>query len=401
MLSRAFYKKAHKHAQPEFEEEFIEDEFDDLEEVASSSAPAPGAQGQTRAARFAQAQADVQAALKRAKQHGGRSHLPSTRLLNHLVRTSEPAQLPEVLRLVAKWRAASLPALGDETAALLLRRLAQLEADDGHAAVEVLANRDLYGVDVPADLKALYPVFSKLSRPPTTVEGEPATEAEADPAAATGAYRILSSNPADLAFVLHDLAAQHAPASAATDAVVLLSTLAAAVRAGELSTPRVGALVAEVQAAGEEALVRQAQSELGAKWRDIVRMRARVVAEKMREGAHAEVEGWGRGKTTQDSAEADLEAQNDQHLNDLHSKISALRGVTTDIYQDSRAQNTLLDGTSNAFDSFKTSLSNTSTRFVRSVQSGKGGARIQLGIVAGFVLLFLLYKVSTRGGAAP
>lgn len=95
--------------------------------------------------------------------------------------------------------------------------------------------------------------------------------------------------------------------------------------------------------------------------------------------------GWGRGKTTQQSSEADLEAQNDQHLNDLHSKISALRGVrlsicplpssrradpfssprlspssdsarlssllgralqvTSDIYQDSRAQNSLLDGT--------------------------------------------------------
>ncbi|GAA6049908.1 hypothetical protein JCM3770_007045 [Rhodotorula araucariae] len=106
---------------------------------------------------------------------------------------------------------------------------------------------------------------------------------------------------------------------------------------------------------------------------------------------------WGRAE----SNEADLEAQNDQHLHDLHSKISALRGVTTDIYQDSRAQNTLLDGTSNAFDSFKSSLSNTSTRFARSVQSGKGGARIQLGIVAAFVLLFVLWKVSTSGGPAP
>ncbi|GAA5921143.1 hypothetical protein JCM3775_004108 [Rhodotorula graminis] len=111
--------------------------------------------------------------------------------------------------------------------------------------------------------------------------------------------------------------------------------------------------------------------------------------------------GWGRGKTTQQSSEVDLESQNDQHLNDLHSKISALRGVTSDIYQDSRAQNSLLDGTSNAFDSFKTSLSNTSSRFARSVQTGSGAGRIQLGIVAGFVALFLLYKVATRGGSAP
>ncbi|GAA5883073.1 hypothetical protein JCM16303_006076 [Sporobolomyces ruberrimus] len=105
------------------------------------------------------------------------------------------------------------------------------------------------------------------------------------------------------------------------------------------------------------------------------------------------------GKSTQgESSEQDLESQNDQHLDQLHSKIAALRGVTSDIYNDSRGQNTLLDSTGNSFDSFKTSLSNTSTRFARSVQSGKGGARIQLGIVAGFVMLFVLWKLS-RGGS--
>ncbi|GAA6049907.1 hypothetical protein JCM3770_007044 [Rhodotorula araucariae] len=284
---------AHKHAQPEFEEEFVEDEFDDLEEVPSASTASTGAETLTRGARFAEAQAEVQAALKRAKQHGGRSHLPSPRLLNQLVRTSEPAQLADVLRLVAKWRAANLPAPGGETAALLVRRLAQLETDDGHAAVELLANRDLYGVDVPADLKALYSLFAKLSRPQSAAAEatEANAEAEADPAAATGAYRILSTNPVDLAFVLHGLAVQYAPGAAATDAVILLSTLAAAARTGELASARVGALVAQVQAAGEEALVRQAAAgALGARWRDIVRMRARVVAEKMREAGHPEVE---------------------------------------------------------------------------------------------------------------
>ena len=48
---------------------------------------------------------------------------------------------------------------------------------------------------------------------------------------------------------------------------------------------------------------------------------------------------------------------------------------------------------SNTFDSFKTSLSNTSTRFARSVASGKGNARLQLGIVLSFVFLFLLFKM--------
>ena len=53
----------------------------------------------------------------------------------------------------------------------------------------------------------------------------------------------------------------------------------------------------------------------------------------------------------------------------------------------------------NSFDSFKTSLGNTTTRFARSVQSGKGGARIQLGIVGGFVMIFVLWKLF-RGGSA-
>ncbi|GAA5820023.1 hypothetical protein JCM11491_000893 [Sporobolomyces phaffii] len=102
-----------------------------------------------------------------------------------------------------------------------------------------------------------------------------------------------------------------------------------------------------------------------------------------------------------ESSERDLEAQNDQHLDQLHAKIAALRGVTSDIYHDSRAQNSLLDSTGNSFDSFKTSLANTSTRFARSVQSGKGGARIQLGIVCAFVVLFVLYKLSSSSSPSP
>ncbi|KAL7342152.1 hypothetical protein BJY59DRAFT_586132 [Rhodotorula toruloides] len=163
---------------------------------------------------------------------------------------------------------------------------------------------------------------------------------------------------------------------------------------------------------------------------------------------------WGRGKT-QESSDVDLEAQNDQHLNDLHSKISQLRSVsvltTSTRFQsakrarraDSRRRRhrlatlaghdrhlpgfagaelvvgqysepksvpvkpgrrvdpTLSSSQSNTFDSFKTSLSNTSTRFARSVQSGKGPGRIQLGIVVAFVLLFFLYKFSSTRGGSP
>lgn len=47
----------------------------------------------------------------------------------------------------------------------------------------------------------------------------------------------------------------------------------------------------------------------------------------------------------EDSLESGLEQQNDSHLSELHSKLQALRGVTTDIYRDSLSQNTLLDTT--------------------------------------------------------
>ncbi|GAA5911280.1 hypothetical protein JCM8208_004317 [Rhodotorula glutinis] len=287
-------KKASKQVQEEFDDEFVEEEFDDFEED-SPSASSPASETKDRGAQYAQALGNVQQALRRAKKHDGRSYLPSPSLVDHLVRTAEPSQLPEVLSLIAKWRAASLPALPNSIATLLVTRLVKLDVDQGQAAVEVLLNRDLFGVDVPVDLKALYPVFAKVSRPQAAAaaagEGAEASDAPAPvvAAAAPGAYQFLSSSPADVAFALHGLAAQHAPASAPYDALVGLSTLAAALRSGERSSPRVDELVKRVVAVGEDELVQQARG-MSRRWRDIVRMRARVVAEAMREEGHGEVE---------------------------------------------------------------------------------------------------------------
>lgn len=288
--SHTVFKKASKQVQEEFDDEFVEEEFDDFEEDVGSSpsASAPADQTKSRGALYAQALGNVQQALRRAKKHDGRSHLPSPSLVDHLVRAAEPSQLPEVLSLVAKWRSATLPALSASTAALLVKRLVQLEADQGQAAVEVLLNRDLFGVDVPADLEALYPVFAKVSRPQAAAAAEGA-KAAVVAAASPGAYRFESRSPADVAFALHGLATQNAPTSAPHDALVSLSTLAAALRSGERSSPRVDDLVRRVVAVGEDELVRQARA-MSRRWRDIVRMRARVVAEAMREEQHGEVE---------------------------------------------------------------------------------------------------------------
>merc|ERR1711939_281947 len=110
-----------------------------------------------------------------------------------------------------------------------------------------------------------------------------------------------------------------------------------------------------------------------------------------RTGDASAMSSWGRGGGA--DQESNLEAQNDEHLDALHTKLRTLRGVTTDIYNDSMGQNRLLDSTSNVFDSFKTQLANTTGRFTRSVQTGQGGGRMTLYIVGAFVALFLLYKV--------
>ncbi|KAH7930230.1 hypothetical protein BV22DRAFT_992236, partial [Leucogyrophana mollusca] len=98
------------------------------------------------------------------------------------------------------------------------------------------------------------------------------------------------------------------------------------------------------------------------------------------------------------SVEDTYETQNDQRLDELHSKIRTLRGVTTDIYDDAERQNLTLDDTGNAFTSFGTSLAQSSRRAGQAFGlSGHGGirqTRIILYIVAGFLALWIMWKMS-------
>ncbi|TFK50369.1 hypothetical protein OE88DRAFT_1701053 [Heliocybe sulcata] len=66
------------------------------------------------------------------------------------------------------------------------------------------------------------------------------------------------------------------------------------------------------------------------------------------------------------------EAQNDQRLDELHSKIRTLRGVTTDIHDDVERQNLMLDDAGNAFTSFGSSLANSSRRAAHAFGLGGG-----------------------------
>ncbi|KAF8548863.1 hypothetical protein OG21DRAFT_1422321 [Imleria badia] len=97
------------------------------------------------------------------------------------------------------------------------------------------------------------------------------------------------------------------------------------------------------------------------------------------------------------SPETTYETQNDQRLDELHSKIRTLRGVTTDIYDDAERQNLTLDDTGNTFSSFSAQLSHSSRRAAQAFGlSGAGGARqtrIIMYVVGGLFALWLLWRM--------
>lgn len=97
--------------------------------------------------------------------------------------------------------------------------------------------------------------------------------------------------------------------------------------------------------------------------------------------------------------ESTYESQNDARLDQLHSKLQTLRGVTTDIYDDAERQNRMLDDTNDTFSSLGASLSHSSRRvahaFGLSSTGGVRQTRIITYVVGGFLLLWITW--TTRG----
>jgi len=84
------------------------------------------------------------------------------------------------------------------------------------------------------------------------------------------------------------------------------------------------------------------------------------------------------------------ERQNNARLEELSSKVSALRGVTIDIYDSARSQE-VIDSTSETFSSMGTQLKGSATRLTRMAASGNKVAVLKLsGIIIG-VFLVLYY----------
>ncbi|TDL18936.1 hypothetical protein BD410DRAFT_774501 [Rickenella mellea] len=104
------------------------------------------------------------------------------------------------------------------------------------------------------------------------------------------------------------------------------------------------------------------------------------------------------------SRDADTyEAQNDQRLDELHSKIRTLRGVTTDIHDDVERQNLTLDETNNSFSSFGSALSQSSQRAARAfgLQGGVRQCRIIAYCVAFLVAFWFTWRLLSWWRAPP
>ncbi|GAA5873825.1 hypothetical protein JCM3774_000694 [Rhodotorula dairenensis] len=286
-------KKAGKAAHAVEEDEFVEDEFEDdvdsVTEQVGNEAPQRGLYGQDRrAALYEQALGDALAAVAKPKHELKRRPAPEA-ILASLVHSAAPQDLPRVVQVLHQWRQKDLHAPKEATVQHLLKRFSESERpEDG---VALLAERDKYRLDVPAELKATYPLFHALSRPAkTSAAGEAAAaspEDSAEPSSSTGN----PVPPSDAAFVLYDLLELYHPGAASTDPFILLTTLASALRHGEKpSTARVQSVVSHLQALGEDRIIEQVQRQLAKKWQATMRMRARAIAFAMRDLDHAEFE---------------------------------------------------------------------------------------------------------------
>ncbi|KAI1387361.1 uncharacterized protein F4822DRAFT_406223 [Hypoxylon trugodes] len=87
------------------------------------------------------------------------------------------------------------------------------------------------------------------------------------------------------------------------------------------------------------------------------------------------------------------ERQNNARLEELSAKVSSLRGVTVDIYDNARAQD-VIDSTSDTFSSMSTQLKGSAGRLGRMAASGNKIAILKLsGIIIGtFLVIYYILR---------
>jgi len=107
------------------------------------------------------------------------------------------------------------------------------------------------------------------------------------------------------------------------------------------------------------------------------------------------------------SSEAyERERQNNSRLDELAGKVTALRGVTVDIYENAR-DHSLIQSNTEHFTNMGVSIKNSSTRLARMAQSGNKVAILKLaGMISGVVILLWwiggwIFSGSGKGGEVP
>ncbi|KAK4444633.1 blocked early in transport 1-like protein [Podospora aff. communis PSN243] len=88
------------------------------------------------------------------------------------------------------------------------------------------------------------------------------------------------------------------------------------------------------------------------------------------------------------------ERQNNARLEELSSKVSALRGVTIDIYDSARSHE-MIDSTSETFSSMGTQLKGSASRLGRMAASGNKVAVLKLSaiIIGVFIVLYYVARL--------
>ncbi|KAI2610217.1 uncharacterized protein GGS25DRAFT_488009 [Hypoxylon fragiforme] len=87
------------------------------------------------------------------------------------------------------------------------------------------------------------------------------------------------------------------------------------------------------------------------------------------------------------------ERQNNARLEELSAKVSSLRGVTVDIYDNARAQD-VIDHTSDTFSSMSSQLKGSAGRLGRMAASGNKVAILKLSsiLVGIFIVLYYILR---------
>ncbi|MCJ1482623.1 hypothetical protein MMC06_002789 [Schaereria dolodes] len=83
------------------------------------------------------------------------------------------------------------------------------------------------------------------------------------------------------------------------------------------------------------------------------------------------------------------ERQNNSRLDELSSKVAALRGVTVDIYDNATGSHDVIDSSNEVYSNLSTSIRGSAGRLGRMAQSGNKVAILKLaGMIVGAVVIF-------------